>query len=119
MNSPVILQSTRDVMDFFSTVSVVSISTFNFSEVGFSSIAATTNFLGSNFSHLGQWALTQKSVVRAEVRETSGFCMSWISISMSFVFSMYKTWKQLCKDNEGMQLIHCLGENPEVGLPLQ
>ena len=47
MNFPVAPQSTRDIMHFFSAVSVVSISTFNFSEVGFSFIAAITNFLGS------------------------------------------------------------------------
>ena len=102
MNSPVALQSTRDVMDFFSAVSVVSISTFNFSEVRFSSIAAIMNFLGSNFSHLGWQVLTPKSTVRVGVREASGFRMSWVSISMSFVFFMYRTLKWLQQDNEGM-----------------
>ena len=43
------------------------------------------NFLGSNFSHLGQWVLTLESTVRVGFGETSGFCMSWVSICISYV----------------------------------
>ena len=118
MNSLVALQSTRDVINFFSTVSMVSISTFDFSEVGSSSIAAIMNFLGSNFSHLGQWVLTLESAVGAGVRNLR-FCISWASVSMSFVLSMYRISKQLQEDNEGMQFIRCPEENPGVRFLLQ
>ena len=51
INSPVALESKRAVMDFFSAVSVVSISTFKFSEFGVPSIFAIENFSGRVFSH--------------------------------------------------------------------
>ena len=60
MNSPVTPQSTRAEIDFFSAVSVVSISTFNFNEVGFSSVAAMTNFWGRDLSHFGQQVWTEE-----------------------------------------------------------
>ena len=81
---------------------------FNFNEVRFFSIAAIMNSLGSNFSHLGQWVLTLESTVRAEVRETSGVCMSWVSISMSSVFSIYRTSKQLHTRGQQRHATHLL-----------
>jgi len=50
MHSPVAPQSTSAETDFFSAVSVVSISTFNFSAVGLLSVAAIMSSLGSSFS---------------------------------------------------------------------
>ena len=96
MNSPVAPQSTRAKTDFFSAVSVVSISTFNFNNVGFSSVAVMTNFWGKDLSHFGQQVWTEevadgrasihnvfeKKVVDGTVsicdsmQQGSGFCMS-------------------------------------------
>ena len=59
INSPVAPQSTRAETDFFSAVSVVSISTFNLNDVGFSSVAAMTNFWGRDLSHFGQQVQTE------------------------------------------------------------
>ena len=39
--------------------------------------------------------------------------MSWISVSMSFVFSMYRTSKHLCEDNKGV--VHLLSERKSRG----
>ena len=60
MNFPVAPQSTRADTDFFSAVSVVSISTFNFNNVGFSSVAAMTNLWGRDLSHFGQQVQTER-----------------------------------------------------------
>ena len=100
--------------EFFSAISVVSILTFSFNEVGLFAIAAIVNCLGSSLSNLRQQVLIQKSTVEVEVREASVLWVSCFSVSMSFVFSTYKTSKQLWDDNEGMLFIHCLGENPGV-----
>jgi hypothetical protein len=113
MNSPVAPLSTSAVTELLSTVSVVSISTFNFGEVGFPSVAATVNFLGSSLSHSGRWSLAQKFVTGVKIKGVSGFCTSWVFISMSFfIFSMFRTLKQLQEDNEGMLFIYSLRENP-------
>jgi hypothetical protein len=88
-------------------VSVVSISTFSFNDVGLSSIAAIMNFLGSNFSHLGQQVWILESVFRAEVEGISGFYMFWVSASISFICSMCKASKRLCEDNKGVLFICC------------
>ena len=49
-------------MDFFSAVSVVLISTFNFNDVGFSSVAVMTNFGGRDLSHFG-WRVRTEEVM--------------------------------------------------------
>ena len=59
MNFPVAPQSTRAETDFFSAVSVVLISTFNFNNVGFSSVAAMTNSWGRDLFHFGQRVQTE------------------------------------------------------------
>ena len=59
MNSPVAPQSTRAETDFFSAVSVVSISTFNLNSVGFPSVAALTNLWGRDLSHFRQQVQTE------------------------------------------------------------
>ena len=66
--------------EFFSAVSVVSISTFSFNKVGLFLVAAIVNYLGSSLSHLGQRVLIQKSAVGAEVGEASLLCTSCFSI---------------------------------------
>jgi hypothetical protein len=81
--------------------------------VGFPSIAATVNYLGNSLFYFGQQSLAWKFVTRAEIKGISGFCMSWVSVSMSFfIFFMFKTLKQLWEDNKGMLFICCLRENP-------
>ena len=50
------------------------------------------NFLGSNFFHLGQWALTPKSAVGAGVGETSDFCTSWVSTQCHLHFLCTGCW---------------------------
>ena len=53
MHTPVQPESKRAMTDFFSTVSVVSISTFKLSEVEISPIAAIVRVRGKVFSHFG------------------------------------------------------------------
>ena len=54
MNSPVALESTREVRDLVSIVSVVSTSTFSFKDFGFSSEVAMITLSGSHLSHFRQ-----------------------------------------------------------------
>src|ERR1700735_2838394 len=57
MSSPVAPLSNSERTDFLSAVSVVSISTFNLSEVGPVSIVAMTSLSGNFLSHLGRRGL--------------------------------------------------------------
>ena len=94
INSPVAPESTRAVMDFFSTVSVVLISTFKFSEFGVPSVVAIVNFSGRAFSHFSFRFLGGDGVgVKTGVRSSSSFCMSKGTVSESDIFA--NTLKQL------------------------
>jgi hypothetical protein len=94
MNSLVAPLSTSAVTELLSTVSMVSISTYSFREVGFPSVAAMVNFLGSSLSHFGWWSLAWKLVIRVEFKGVSGICTSLGSVSMLFfIFSTFRTLK--------------------------
>ena len=115
MNSPVALLATREAMDFLSTVSIVSISTFNLSEADFSSEAAMVYFSGSPFSHFGFQTFRAAGVDMGVGREAgaeifSGFCMSGKSVSESCIFD--RILKRLQVDSEGMLFTRCLVQNP-------
>ena len=83
INSPVSPESTRVVMDFFLAVSVVSISTFNFSEFGVPSMVAIVSFSGKAFSHFGFHFL---GISRVWV---------WTGIGISFAHLRKLFWNQI------------------------
>src|ERR1700677_2439030 len=118
MHSPVEPEYKRSVTDFFSDVSVVSISTFRLSEVEFPSVAAIVILLGRAFSHfgfrtlramMGRWA---GAVPRAktELGVFSDFCTSDAMVSGSHIFA--STSKRLHEDNEGVLFTRRLVQNP-------
>ena len=113
INSPIALESMRAVMDLFSAVSVVLISTFNFSDFGVSSIAAIINFSSRTFSHFSFCILGINGVrVEIGVRFSSVFCTSEEGILESDIFA--NTSKQLQVDDEGMLFTCCLVQNPPL-----
>ena len=111
INSPVAPESTRVVMDLFSAVSVVSISTFNFSEFKVSFIAAIINFSSRAFSHFGFCTLGINGVgIEIGVGFSSTFCTSEEGILESDIFANTSKWLQV--DNEGVLFTRCLVQNP-------
>ena len=122
MNSPVAPLSTREVLVFFSAVSVVWISTFNLREAAFPSAAEMMYFPGKAFSHFSFQTLGivvqiwggsgpgTKSVSKVD----SGLCMSDEIALGSHIFA--SILKQLNEDNKGMLFTCCLVQNP-LGLP--
>ena len=93
INSPVAPESTRAVMDFFSTVSVVSISTFKFSEFGVPSVIAIVNFSGRAFSHFGFHFLGGDGIgVKMGIGNSSSFCTSKGNVSESDIFANTSKW---------------------------
>ena len=113
INLPIALESTRVVMDPFSAVSVVSISTFNFSEFGVSSVAVIINFSGRAFSHFGFCTLGINGVgIEIGVRFSSTFCLSEEGILESDIFANTSKWLQV--DNKGMLFTCCLVQNPPL-----
>ena len=124
MNSPVAPLSTREVIVFFSVVSIVSISTFNLREAAFSSAAKMIYFSGKAFSHFGFWILGiiiqiwagSGPGTESSFKVNSGFCMSDEIVLGSHIFA--GILKKLHKDNKGMLFTHYLVQNPS-GLPLQ
>ena len=93
MNSPVTPESTRVVTDFFSAVSIVSISTFKLSEFGVPSIVAIVNFSGRAFSHLGFHFLGINRIgVKVGVVSSSNFRTSKGTVSESDIFASTSKW---------------------------
>ena len=107
MNSPVAPQSTRAVTDFFSAVSVVSISTFKLSEEGLFSVVAMTNLAGNDLSHLGHRRVG--GGVGVGYGGDSGVSTFRTSVSESVVFSIESTLKWLLVHNEGVLFTRCVG----------
>ena len=94
INSPVALESTRAVMDLFSAVSVVSTSTFKFSEFGVPSVVDIVNFSGRAFSHFSFRYLGGNGVrVKTGGGSSSSFCTSTGTVLESDIFA--NTSKQL------------------------
>ena len=112
MNSPVALLSTRELTDFLSEVSVVSISTFSLRKLD-SPIAKMVYLSGNAFSHFGFHTFGIIGVivgVRRGFMVFSGFCTSGKFVLESCIFD--NILKQLHVDNEGVLITHCFVQNP-------
>ena len=80
-------------MDFFSAVSVVSISTFKFSEFGVPSVVSIVNFSGRAFSHFSFRFLGGNRVrVKMGDGSSSSFFMSKGTVSESVLFANTLKW---------------------------
>src|ERR1700684_677445 len=121
MTSPVDPLSNRESTDFFSAVSVVSISTFSLSEVGPDSEVAMMNFSGSRLSHLGRRrrgvanncetvAATGGSGDESEARFDSEVCTTF-PVSNEGIFSTTNTSKRFL-DDKGVLVTRRLWQNP-------
>ena len=73
-------------MDFFSAVSVVSISTFKFSEFRVPSVVAIVNFSGRAFSHFGFRLL---GVMESELRRELGVLQVFSHLRETFRNQIY------------------------------
>ena len=107
MNSLVAPLSTRQVTEFRSEVSIVSISTFSLRDVTLCSAVAMTYCLGNYFSHFGFHIFGMGMEMGIA---SLGVCMSGNAFSKSHIF--VNTSKRLWVDNEGVLFTCCLGIHP-------
>ena len=104
MNSLVTPLSTRQVMDFHSEVSIISISTFSLRDVRLCSTVAMKYFLSNAFSHFDFHIF--RAVTRVGMGICfSGFCMSGNMVSELHIFD--SILKQLLVDSEGVPFTCC------------
>ena len=94
--------STRQVMDFHSEVSIISISTFNLRDIRLCSAVAMKYFLGNAFSHFDFCIF---GVVTGTGICFSGFCTSGNMVLESHIFDSIS--KQLLVDSKGMPFTCC------------
>ena len=110
MNSLVAPLSTRQVTEFHSEVSIVSISAFSLRDVRLCSAVAMTCCLGNAFSHFGFHIFGMGTGMGMETGIASlGVCTSGNAFSKSHIFVNIS--KSLRVDNEGVLFTRCLVQN--------
>jgi hypothetical protein len=109
MKLPVAPESTREFTYLTSAVSVVSMLTLSFRDLGLSSIKAMTSLAGRLRSQRGQNCQTG-----LEINTSLG---SLSDLSISGILSTDKIANQLWVDDEGVLFTRCLWENPPSQVP--